>query len=280
MKKTGAVRSEKMRASSFRLPPSSFSSMPSSASESPAHLRLKRLALLWAQAHGYPVAAAEVTVPHFGFRLDAAAYRLGRETVPRSDSRSPRRRQISQAAIGLTAIFECKASRTDCRRDCHSATATRDRLAKLAERKARHEEVLRIHYPSIRNGDSLFPEYETLDFERPGYEAYQRTIAEMRRLNARLQRGTKFDQLTTWRAANLHYLVAEEGVLGPGELPIGWGLLLREGERLTLATRPILHEVASAQRLQLLHRIALAATRASNQLQGITFEEVERARWE
>src|SRR5829696_3956927 len=56
-----------------------------SASESPEHLRLKRMALVWAQAAGYPVAAAEVTIPEFQFRVDVAAYRPAREVEVRVD---------------------------------------------------------------------------------------------------------------------------------------------------------------------------------------------------
>jgi len=40
-----------------------------SQSESAAHLELKRLALAWAQTQGYRVAAAEVTLPIYRFRL-------------------------------------------------------------------------------------------------------------------------------------------------------------------------------------------------------------------
>ena len=47
-----------------------------SASESPAHLELKRLALIWAQADGYPIVACEVSVPNLRFRLD-----MGREVA-------------------------------------------------------------------------------------------------------------------------------------------------------------------------------------------------------
>ena len=87
------------------------------------------------------------------------------------------------AAVGLTAIFECKASRPDYLRDCRSVCAITERLAALAARKARHEETLKIHYPSIRNGDSLFAEYETLNFERLGYGIYQRVLDGIGRLD-------------------------------------------------------------------------------------------------
>ena len=71
--------------------------------------QLKRLALLWAQANGYSACAFEVTLPHC---------RLSR-----------RRRGLSAAAanaLGHTAIFECKQSAPDLRRDnCCSADDAR-----------------------------------------------------------------------------------------------------------------------------------------------------------
>jgi hypothetical protein len=248
------------------------------AGESPEHLRLKRLALVWAQASGYSVAAAEVSIPEFQFRVDAAGYRPAREIETRLDAATGRRRRISVASLGVTAIFECKVSRPDYLRDSGSIARTRDRLAVLAARRQRHEAILHTHYPSIRNGDSLFPEYDTLDFDRPGYEAYDRLIKEVRRLSGRLHAQTKFDRLTQWRAANLHFLVAEPELFAPHELPADWGLLLRNGDALELVTRPVLHEARAAQRLLLLHRIALAGTRAANARMGISFEDIEIAR--
>jgi len=249
-----------------------------SASESPEHLRLERMALVWAQAAGYPVAAAEVTIPEFQFRVDVAAYRPAREVEVRVDAGSGKQRRVAVASLGVTAIFECKASRPDYLRDSGSIAKTSDRLAVLAARRQRHEAILHAHYPSIRNGDSLFPEYETLDFERPGYEAYDRVIKEVRRLSARLHRQTKFECLTQWRAANLHFLVAEPDLFAAHELPADWGLLLRNGDALELVIRPVLHGARAAQRLSLLHRIAMAGTRAANTRLGISFEEIEVAR--
>jgi hypothetical protein len=194
------------------------------------------------------------------------------------DSATGKRRRISVASVGVTAIFECKVSRPDYLRDAGSIAKTRDRLAVLGARRQCHEAILQTHYPSIRNGDSLFPEYETLDVDRPGYEAYDRVLKVVRRLSARLHAQTKFERLTQWRAANLHFLVAEPQLFAPHELPADWGLLLRNGDALELVIRPVLHQAQVAQRLLLLHRIALAGTRAANLRMGISFEEIESAR--
>ena len=91
---------------------------PSRTSESPAHLALKRVALLWAQQNGFNIAATEVTLPNRGVRMDVAAYR------PQRTKKQKGNRMISCAAIGVTAIFECKVSTPDFRRDARSNIAT------------------------------------------------------------------------------------------------------------------------------------------------------------
>src|SRR5947208_16011549 len=98
--------------------------------ETEAHLRLKRLALLWAQANGYSACAAEVTLPQCRYRADVAAYRsrLREQTV--------------------TAIFECKQALPDLRRDNCDTTATRQRLLSLRRRRDILEKHLRVHYPT------------------------------------------------------------------------------------------------------------------------------------
>ena|ERR1043166_2218917 len=119
-------------------------------------------------------------------------------------------------------------------------------------------------YPSIRNGDSLFQEFETLNFERPGYERYAKVIGEIRQLSSRLHENTKFEKLTKYGSANLYYLVADADVLTPHELPADWGWLRPVGDSLELALKPIWHDVDQDQRLEFLHRIAMTATNARN----------------
>lgn len=239
--------------------------------ESKAHRDLKRMALLWAQRNGYRIAAAEVSFPNHRVRMDVAAYKPQRVRETRRDARTGRERQVWRAAVGVTAIFECKASATDFIRDARSMQATAERLQGLHEKRVRAEEELKIHYPSIRNGDSLFQEYETLNFERPGYERYEKIMRDIQRLSGRLHGNTKFDRLTKFGAANLFYVVAESAAIASHVLPCGWGLLERAGEDLLLKLKPQWHEVPEDDRLAFFQRIALAATRAVNREQGVEF---------
>lgn len=251
--------------------------VPRTAGETVAHRDLKRRALLWAQASGFRIAAAEVSLPNHRVRMDVAACRPERvRAAPRVDGQAPGRVKWN-AAVGVTAIFECKASRADFIRDGRSITRTLDRLKVLEERRMRAEEELKIHYPSIRNGDSLFQEYETLDFQRPGYERYDKIIREMRQLSSRLHENTKFERLAKYGAANLFYVVAEPSLVTTTALPCGWGLLERVGEELVLKTKPHWHDVPDADRLAFLQRVAMAATRAVNREHGVSMAPVRRS---
>ncbi|EDY16296.1 hypothetical protein CfE428DRAFT_6199 [Chthoniobacter flavus Ellin428] len=239
--------------------------------ESQTHRDLKRLALLWAQMNGFRIAAAEVSLPNHRVRMDVAAYKPQRVREARRDTRTDRERLVWKTAVGVTAIFECKASTTDFVRDARSMKATAERLQALHEKKGRAEQELCLHYPSIRNGDSLFQEYETLNFERPGYERYEKIIREIRRLSDRLHGNTKFDRLTKYGAANLFYVVAEPDIVSSHLLPCGWGLLERVGGDLLLKVKPHWYEVPEDDRLAFFQRIALAATRAVNREHGAIF---------
>src|SRR6266571_1238850 len=106
--------------------------------ETAEHARLKRLALLWAQAQGYSACAFEVSLPKCRYRADVAAYRP------------------APNGLGSTAIFECKQAVVDLRRDNCSSLATRERLEMVYRRRLVLEKQLRVHYPSLRITDTLF----------------------------------------------------------------------------------------------------------------------------
>jgi hypothetical protein len=247
-------------------------SAPRTAGETQAHRDLKRRALIWAQTSGFRIAAAEVSLPNHRVRMDVAAYRPERVRESRHDDRKKTNRLVWKPKVGVTAIFECKASKVDFIRDGRSIDRTLERLRVLEERRARAELELKIHYPSIRNGDSLFQEYETLDFQRPGYERYDKIIREMRQLSARLHENTKFERLARYAAANLFYVVAEPGLITPPALPCGWGLLERAGDELVLRSKPHWHDVPEEDRLAFFQRIALAATRSVNREHGAVLD--------
>lgn len=250
--------------------------MPSS--ESSAHRELKRLALIWAQANGYPVAACEVSLPNLRFRLDVGAYRPGSIRALRHHPRLNATRAVTIAALGVTAVFECKASRVDLIRDCRSAARLLQRMKVLTERRSTLERLLKIHCPSLRNGDSLWPEYETFAFDQADHRPYQKVVKDLETLSRQLHAQTKMETLIGWRAANLHYLVAEADLIQRHEVPAGWGLLVRREARLELQTRPEWRDVPDSARLAFLHRLAAAGTKATNREAGVDYPAIEAER--
>ncbi len=228
--------------------------------ETAAHRRLKRRAVLWAQAHGYSACAVEVSLPRCRYRADVAAYR--------AQPNEP----------GTTAIFECKQVRSDLRRDNCDSTATQARLETVSRRREVLERNLRVHYPTLRGGESLFPEFDAHDFNAIPHHAYQRVMAELGALQKRLRGGTKFECLTRWRCANLFFLVVPNDLFREPELPPGWGALVEIADTLELRVRPHWHENSAEHRLRFLQRIAVAGTRHLNRQLEIDFELVQTER--
>ncbi|MFL6598088.1 MAG: hypothetical protein ACJ8KF_09040 [Chthoniobacterales bacterium] len=223
--------------------------------ETTQHARLKQLAFVWAQTHGFSACAMEVNLPRCRYRADVAAYR----SVPKQ--------------IGSTAVFECKQALCDLRRDnCHSETA-RLRLEAIYNRREVLEARLRTHYPNLHNGDSLFPEFDSENFSTIGHRGYARLTRELAALQTRLYDCTKFEKLVRYRCANLFFIVLPEQLFCESEVPVGWGALVESNDTLAVVRKPIWHDATAANRLHVLHRIAVAGTRTLNRQLSLHWHE-------
>src|ERR1017187_3385553 len=236
--------------------------------ETPAHATLKKLALQWAQLQRYPICGIEVRLPHSNDRADAVAYRPATERLPLPGNGKAPHRLVRQPVVGTTAVFEWKQARSDFLKDSHTAVETIKRLKALDERRRTLERLLGMHQPSLRKGESLFAEYDTIDISNFKHKTYHKVIREISILQARLYGKTKFDKVGRYRCANLCYLVVEDGILKSHEVPLHWGLLVRQGEALTLEKPPVWQDVPVPTRLELLQRLAHTATRRLNRISG------------
>jgi hypothetical protein len=224
--------------------------------ETAIHARLKRAAVLWAQTQGYTACALEVSLPRCRYRADIAAYRPGPN------------------GIGSTAIFECKQALSDLRRDNCCASSARARLEIVYRRRQTLEKHLRVHYPSLRIADTLFPEFDSHDFAAIGHRGYTRVLRELAALQKRLYDSTKFETLLRYRCANLFFLVVTDALYDEAEIPAGWGALVESDGTLSLMRKPVRCENTPESQVGLLERVARAGTRALNRELEIKFEDV------
>jgi len=224
--------------------------------ETEAHARLKRLALIWAQTNGYSICATEVTLPRCRYRADIAAYRP------------------SGKASECSAIFECKQALPDLRKDSCISAVVRERLATVLNRRAVLEKHLRVHYPTLRVGDSLFPEFDSPRFEALEHRSYRHVIRELNALQTRLHAGTKFEKLLRYRCADAYFIVVPVELFRQDEVPDGWGILVEKDDGLSLLHRPVLQSTNDDCRRRFLERIAITATRQINRRLGIAWEDV------
>lgn len=176
--------------------------------ESPAHRSLKALALDALRAAGLD-AAAEVRCPVPRFRADAAG------ASPHGSL--PRR----------SVIIECKASRADFLRDAAPRTPLATTLARLECLRRRHRDGEgRQIEPHLRQaGSALWPELDDWDWAASSSHALAAIDRALARARQRLAHSTKLETLSRWRLAGELLLLTAPGVVRPGELPAGWGLL-------------------------------------------------------
>lgn len=211
-------------------------------SETDAHLELKRLALAWAAERRLLLAATEVRLPRSGYRADVAA------ATPRV---------LSENAV--TAVFECKASRSDYLRDSAREAGAAELLVRMSERLMSLRALIGAHRPDLRQHEELFPEFDAVDLRGLRHETHERLQTEYRIAQRKLHEGTKFAKLARWRAASLLYIVSEAGVLRQHEVPDGWGWLVRKGDTLELLVKPCRNETTPEERVAVVERIAAVA---------------------
>ena len=224
----------------------SESAVQTSRSETQLHTALKWAAAQWAWDRGFRALAFEVSAPKSSFRVDLAGYRLGRNSL---DGRA------------TVAVFECKQSRSDLIRDLGIRENLLARLRELQERRIRLEELLKLHFPNLRSGDCLFPEWETFPGEQLQHHTWNVLAAKIASIQRRLRSGIKFGQLATYHTANLHLLVVPSALVDRAELPPGWGLLeLSADGSLNLSVSPQFLPSQNAEKW--LERIAQRATRS------------------
>ena len=226
--------------------------------ETEEHWLLKRLALSWAYERGFNCISFEVRAPRSPYRVDVAGYR------PANGQEFP-----------IVALFECKQNRPDLDRDSAQTASIEIELRGLQERQQNLERLLAVHFPKARTPSSLFPEWDPFDPEQLPHSGYRRLIRKIMTLQHKLEGNTKFEKVTRYRLANLHFLVAPRGLVKPERVPPGWGLLEAfDGQRLELLLQPRFYSITNSR--EWLERICKNSTmRWLKTTEGVALEPRE-----
>ncbi|MEI6714898.1 MAG: hypothetical protein WCO60_14165 [Verrucomicrobiota bacterium] len=211
----------------------------------------------WAIGQGFDVAALDVAVSQVGARIDVAACKI-----------EPPRRVKGSTVLraGPVMVFECKIDRADFLRDAKSEDLLREQLMGLQKKRSEWEESLRREFPTLREGETLFPEFDVYRFQEVGGPQYQEWVREIEDITRQLYSKGKLSRILRWKGANLHYVVAEFGVVNVDELPAGWGLLEFDGIELLLRAKAVWQDASEVNRWWVTGKIAVAATRSSEAL--------------
>lgn len=234
--------------------------------ESAAHGELKAAAVAFLFSEGCVAAAREVLCPLSRYRVDAAGYLDPLPSRPRGWTPAAGSGVLQRVSHPRTVLIECKASRADFLRDaarCGPLLARRLRLDDL--RRELEERYVKPLEPHLRrSGGYLFPDLEAWDFASSRVAGYRAVLRELRRVDAALYAQTKFFTVARYCLADYLYLLAPPGMIAPGELPRGWGLLEAtpgvRAARVAVAAEPSPATERSRQRT--LRNIAVAACRA------------------
>jgi hypothetical protein len=275
--------------------------------ETPAHQRLKQLAVAFLREHGCLAVAGEVRCPISRFRVDVAGYAdtigperpfLGEDSPmspPNGDApdRGRRGRLGRRGPKGRrgrrpprTILIECKQSRADFlrdRRDAGQLLALRADLDRF--RRSLEENRISVEEPHLRRaGSALFTELEEWDFAASRLPAYREVLRRLRRIDQMLHGETKFCMAARYGLADRLYIAAPRGLIQRRELPPGWGLLecprsaLRADDpNADLFGRSLLEVIVGAPihtpreeyRQRLLRNIAVAASSAASSALGV-----------
>ena len=214
--------------------------------------RLQRAAFCWALQQGFNVAALDIPVSQIGARLDVAACKLDPPRMVRG---------TFLLKAGPVMVFECKADRADFLRDTRSEEQLRERLRQLNQQRESAEEALRRDFPTLREGVTLFPEFDVYRFQEVGGEEYRGWLEEISELSQQLYSRGRFSRMLKWRGANLHYVVAEEGVAHADELPANWGLIELRPNGLLVLVKAIWQDAPDVNLWGMATKIAATATK-------------------
>lgn len=162
-----------------------------------------------------------------------------------------------------TALVQCHLEREECWPDCTKSAGILPKLKAHKDELIAVEAEIRRREPGLKDTNTLFEEYAEWRYELSNNRDYHRLKLDIERMEHGLYHGTKFERIRSAQLADRLYLAVPSGVVDPGELADGWGLLWVEPD-LTVREMisPEERNCLPSNRTHLVQNIAAAATRS------------------
>lgn len=202
--------------------------------------RMKRAALAFLASLDPSGAALDVSVSGLRAKAAAAAFWLEDGEVVRT------------AAVEIR-IADDAAIET-------SGNAEQFSQLKLArqEREMLEQEIRRSE-PELRDGSTLFCEFEQWNYNESSNPAYRRCLRRIRKLEHAVFHGSRLERFRSAGAASELYLIVPENSVSPEALADGWGLVyIRPDLTFELIRKPETCEVSAEKRIRLALNISAA----------------------
>ena len=201
---------------------------------------------------------------------------------------SPAKKRLM--APDKTVIVEIRRNREQCWPDCSRQEELLPLLREKKNEKASMEAMLRETEPDLKDGDTLFPEFENWNYKLTKNRAYHKCLRQLEEIEHALYKGSRFEQIRRAYVADYLYLAVPTGTVAPEELADGWGLininpdmtaeLVKKAEKWDCTERNKLHliqHIAAACQKSLLFSLGMN-TRKNGQVSFLPIPKRRRAR--
>jgi hypothetical protein len=169
-----------------------------------------------------------------------------------------------------TALVLCHTARESCWPACARSEEMLPELRRARDELAAVEARIREQEPHLRDSDVLFEELAIWHYHGTRDPEYHELRARIEALQDAVYQGTQFECIQRAQLADFLYLAVPEGVVRPGELAAGWGLLwVRPDFSLEVVADAEDQDCDESNRFHLVQNIAAASASAVLMAQGI-----------
>lgn len=224
---------------------------------------LQRATLAWLALHEAPTGVAvNVPIRKARTKVDIAAM-----WCPQPSTDVSKRRNAMRLPAMRSAVFLCHTRREDCWPECSQRQDIAKERTAIQAMIESQQAAIRTKEPHLREGNVLFAEFASWNYQRSSDEHYHRLCERVAALDRMLYQGTRIERLAEAQAANQFYLVVPQRCVMPQELRDGWGLLWLDNKgRLELIKAAPEHPIGPGADYLFIHYLLSGGTQLVNEL--------------